>query len=327
MYGTLNSYSTAGAIVLRISHGYEVRENNDPFIDLADRAVDQFSHATAPGAFMVDIMPFCKTIRLWPLPVIGIIIPVANVPEWFPGAGFKRLAREWSKTRQDMAAIPYGFVKDQMVIDICGFAIMSWTFHRLLALPRCLSPQICWKAVLYLRRRRMWRCGLLQPYTLAVPIRLSPPSISPYFETNTYLQTVSPIYSFFLAMTLFPDVQKKAQAEIDTVVGSDLLPSFTDRDSLPYTEVLVKEVFRWSVVGPTGMWISFITFLNCRAAPIAQLIAMFHRVTEDDIHDEYYIPKGSLVIPNIWLVLLHFHIRRANLIQIQVHAQWPADIC
>jgi cytochrome P450 len=54
-------------------------------------------------------------------------------------------------------------------------------------------------------------------------------------------------------MTLFPDVQKKAQAEIDAVVGPDRLPSFTDRDSLPYTEALVKEIFRWSVVGPTGM--------------------------------------------------------------------------
>jgi hypothetical protein len=64
MDGTLNSYSTAGAIILRISHGYEVKENNDPFIDLADRAMDNFSRSSAPGAFMVDIVPFCKTIRL-----------------------------------------------------------------------------------------------------------------------------------------------------------------------------------------------------------------------------------------------------------------------
>jgi cytochrome P450 len=54
-------------------------------------------------------------------------------------------------------------------------------------------------------------------------------------------------------MTLFPDAQKKAQAEIDAVVGSARLPSFADRHSLPYTEALVKEVLRWHVVTPVGM--------------------------------------------------------------------------
>ncbi|KAG1869506.1 cytochrome P450 [Suillus subluteus] len=212
---------TAGAIILRISHGYEVKENNDPFIDLADRAMDQFSQCTAPGAFMVDIMPF-----------------LANVPEWFPGAGFKRLAREWSKTREDMVATPYKFVKDQMA---AGIAPTSFTSNLLKG--RTLSAEeddmVMWAAA------SLYAAGS---------------------ET-----TVSMIYSFFLAMTLFPDVQKKAQAEIDCY-----------RDSLPYTEALVKEVFRWSVVAPIGI---------------------AHRVTEDDIHDGYHIPKGSLVIPNIWFML------------------------
>jgi cytochrome P450 len=54
-------------------------------------------------------------------------------------------------------------------------------------------------------------------------------------------------------MTLFPDAQKKAQAEIDAVVGPARLPSFADRHSLPYTEALVKEVLRWHVVTPVGM--------------------------------------------------------------------------
>jgi cytochrome P450 len=61
-------------------------------------------------------------------------------------------------------------------------------------------------------------------------------------------------------MTLFPDVQKKAQAEIDAVVGPDRLPSFADRDSLPYTKALVKEILRWNAVVPTGMFICCIAF-------------------------------------------------------------------
>ncbi|KAG2077746.1 cytochrome P450 [Suillus decipiens] len=223
---------TAGAIILRISHGYEVKENNDPFIDLADLAVDQFSKSTATGAWLVDIMP-----------------SLAKVPDWLPGAGFKRVAREWHETLEEMVAAPYKFVKDQMA---AGIAPKSFTSNLLEG--RTLSAEedhiVKWSAA------SLYSGG-----------------------ADT---TVSAIYSFFLAMTLFPDAQKKAQAEIDAVVGPDRLPCFSDRDSLPYTEALAKEVLRWNAVVPT---------------------AIPHRVTEDDIHDGYYIPKGSLIIPNIWFML------------------------
>lgn len=53
-------------------------------------------------------------------------------------------------------------------------------------------------------------------------------------------------------MILHPGVVKKAQAEIDGVVGSDRLPNFKDRDSLPYVNALVKEVMRWHPVSPMG---------------------------------------------------------------------------
>jgi hypothetical protein len=49
--------STAGVIILKISHGYEVQEGHDPFVDLADQALQQFSASTAPGAFIVDLLP------------------------------------------------------------------------------------------------------------------------------------------------------------------------------------------------------------------------------------------------------------------------------
>ncbi|KAG1747303.1 cytochrome P450 [Suillus lakei] len=89
---------TAGAIVLRISFSYEVKENNDPFVDLANRALDQFSRSTALGAFMV--------------------------PEWFPGAGFKRLAREWRETLDEMVSAPNKFVRDRIA---AGIAPKSFT--------------------------------------------------------------------------------------------------------------------------------------------------------------------------------------------------------
>jgi cytochrome P450 len=53
-------------------------------------------------------------------------------------------------------------------------------------------------------------------------------------------------------MTLHPDAVKKAQAEIDAVVGNDRLPTFADREHLPYVDALCKEVLRWNSVVPTG---------------------------------------------------------------------------
>ncbi|KAJ7259485.1 cytochrome P450 [Mycena haematopus] len=91
--------------------------------------------------------------------------------------------------------------------------------------------------------------------------------------------TVSALASFFFAMATHPDVQKKAQTEIDSVVGTDRLPEFEDRPSLPFVEALYREVMRWKPVGPLGM---------------------AHASTADDIYNGYFIPKGATIISNIW---------------------------
>ncbi|KAJ7263401.1 cytochrome P450 [Mycena rebaudengoi] len=70
---------------------------------------------------------------------------------------------------------------------------------------------------------------------------------------------------FILAMVLYPECQKKAQAEIDSVIGSSRLPTFEDRENLPYVE--------------------------CICVP--------HRSTQEDVYRGMYIPKGSLVFSNI----------------------------
>lgn len=48
-----------------------------------------------------------------------------------------------------------------------------------------------------------------------------------------------------MAMALHPEVQAKAQAEIDKVIGNERLPRVEDRESLPYIMAVMKEVFRW----------------------------------------------------------------------------------
>ena len=58
-----------------------------------------------------------------------------------------------------------------------------------------------------------------------------------------------------------PNVQKKAQEELDRVIGTDRLPLLSDRGSLPYVEALVKEVLRWHPILPlsTSMNIGYTT--------------------------------------------------------------------
>lgn len=58
--------------------------------------------------------------------------------------------------------------------------------------------------------------------------------------------------ALFLALTLYPDVQRRAQAELDSVVGRDRLPTFEDRPRLPYIDAMCKELLRWRMVSPLG---------------------------------------------------------------------------
>jgi cytochrome P450 len=56
-------------------------------------------------------------------------------------------------------------------------------------------------------------------------------------------------------MTLYPEVQRKAQAEIDRVIGNSRLPDYSDQDELPYVDAVLKEVLRWHPVTPLGMFL------------------------------------------------------------------------
>ena len=47
-----------------ISHGYSVKEHDDSFVDVVEAAVNGFSVCMEPGAFLVDMFPFCKLCSL-----------------------------------------------------------------------------------------------------------------------------------------------------------------------------------------------------------------------------------------------------------------------
>ena len=79
-----------------------------------------------------------------------------------------------------------------------------------------------------------------------------------------------------MAMALYPHVQKKAQAELDAVLGGSRLPTHDDRPALPYTAAVLLETLRWVPATPMGI-------------P--------HRSMEEDEYKGYCIPKGTIVVP------------------------------
>lgn len=71
--------------------------------------------------------------------------------------------------------------------------------------------------------------------------------------------------TFFLAMTLNPDIQVKARKQLDQVVGTGRLPSFSDQPLLPYIDAIMKETIRWRPVVPLGTSLPFAPGTNADA--------------------------------------------------------------
>ncbi|KAF7371336.1 Cytochrome P450 [Mycena sanguinolenta] len=223
-----------GAITLRIAYGYHIvpEPEQDGFLEMFNRVAINFSQATAPGAFLVDIIP---ALRYW--------------PEWLPGGGFHTTAKEWSTQLHGTVDTGYEYVKEQIAT---GNVEPSFTANLL-------------------------EEGFQEEYL----IKWAALTIQGGGADTSAAQ----IKAFFLAMSLYPEVQAAAQKEIDAVVGADRLPDISDRERLPYVNALCKEVLRFHVSVPTGV-------------P--------HRAREDLIYDRgegatpVLIPKDSLVIANIW---------------------------
>ncbi|KAI0060303.1 cytochrome P450 [Artomyces pyxidatus] len=95
-------------------------------------------------------------------------------------------------------------------------------------------------------------------------------------------KTVTVFASSILALVLHPSVQKRAQAELDRVVGHSRLPTFEDQPSLPYISAICREAMRWNVPVP---------------------LAVAHSPTQDEIYDGMLIPEGAAVMLNAWGIL------------------------
>ncbi|KAL5382560.1 hypothetical protein DPSP01_006400 [Paraphaeosphaeria sporulosa] len=180
----------------------------------------------------------------WPVDIMPFL---QYAPEWLPIAGFKRTARQMAAQLHQTTEQPYQFVKEQMRQNKAKTSFLSQAIENIKS-----------DSDTDMERIHKWSAS------------------------SMYLggadTTVSSLMTFFLAIARFPDVQTKAQEELDRVIG-DRLPVSADRNQLPYIRALVSETHRWHPVAP---------------------MALPHASTKDDVINGYRIPKGSLLLPNNW---------------------------
>ncbi|KAF6828840.1 cytochrome p450 oxidoreductase [Colletotrichum plurivorum] len=169
------------------------------------------------------------------------------IPEWLPGGGWKKDGRRYAADVKYTVETPYKFVQKQMEQEKHEQSYLSQALETTEDTPMNV-------------RNNKWTAASI-------------------FGAGSDT-TVAVNSAFYLAMALFPEVQKRAQAEIDAVVGSDRLPVASDRKSLPYVDALVKEIIRWHPIVPMGL-------------P--------HTNEKDAEYKGYRIPKHAILMPNVWL--------------------------
>ncbi|KAI0674473.1 CyP450 monooxygenase [Trametes maxima] len=184
--------------------------------------------------------------------MVEVIHSLRYLPSWFPGAGFKRWATSKRKVVLAMRDVPFDAVKEDMANGTARPSIAASLLEK--------------------------QAELDDAAAVAEHEEVSRDITALAYVTGADT-TFSSVVAFFLAMTNFPEVQAKAQAELDAVVGPERLPHFDDRPSLPYIDALVKECLRWHVVVP---------------------LSLPHRTTEDEVYNGYFIPKGTLILSNTW---------------------------
>ncbi|CUA75218.1 O-methylsterigmatocystin oxidoreductase [Rhizoctonia solani] len=204
-------------------------------------------------AIFSDIMaPGRWMIEVFPL--------LRYVPKWFPGATFHKAVASWVPILQATEDETFEFVKSQMAK---GTAEPSFT-------SKLLQPENG------------------QEVTKEEEDNIKRVAASLYGAASD--TTVSAVKSFFLAMTLYPDVQAKAHSEIDTFLQSQPHKQFItmdDRPNLPYTSALIREVLRWH--------------------PVLTLVGHRSNAEDDEnvvVGDKTYrIPAQTSVIANVWKIM------------------------
>ncbi|OCH86632.1 cytochrome P450 [Obba rivulosa] len=222
-----------GKNIVENAYGLQIDSPSSKYIRLSKQTHDSIQHAVMPGSFVVDVFPILR-----------------HIPAWFPGAGFKKLARIARARGVEMVNGAFNEVKQTMAQGKARDSLAA-TLLRDTSQKQGSDEEY--------EHTVMWAVGSL--YGAGT-------------ESNA-----SSLATFLMMMAMHPDIQAKAHEELDRVVGSERLPAMDDRESLPYIDAIVKETLRYHPPTPMGI---------------------AHRLLKDDVYEGYYLPKGCIVLSNIW---------------------------
>ncbi|CAE6528036.1 unnamed protein product [Rhizoctonia solani] len=227
-------FYTMAISMFEMAYGYHLQGKYDPILVELELALHNGFRAAMFANFYVNIIP-----------------ALMYVPEWLPGAGWKRKILSWKAQKIRALSAPYEWVKARVADGTAQPSVLSSILQDE-SIYSSLSPDI--------RDTTLEQLGMI-------------------FYAGGTDTSATALLNFIAAMTLYPDVQEKAQRELDTVLGSGVFPAISDRDRLPYINNLVLELLRWRPVLP---------------------IAIPHVCYEDDVYRGYDFVKGDIIIGNVW---------------------------
>ncbi|KAL1740755.1 cytochrome P450 [Schizophyllum fasciatum] len=229
------------AVTIRILIGHEIKSADDLYVKLTDAITKAATEGGAPGAAGVDFLPW-----------------LIHLPTWCDPTGSTAVIHKYKDAKAKMNTIPYNRIVEEME---AGTAKSSFILKILEEEERRQQNG---------EPRSLTERGI---QGLSGAVYTGEPALA-----DKPTQTLDSMIIFIFAIVNHPEVQARAKAELDAVVGPSRMPDFADRPNLPYIERIIQETFRFWPVIPVGP----------------------HKVTEDDVYEGMFIPKGSIVIYNAY---------------------------
>ncbi|KEP49473.1 O-methylsterigmatocystin oxidoreductase [Rhizoctonia solani 123E] len=193
--------------MFRSAYGYRIQGHDDPFFRGATEAIEHLFSAHMYTNFWVNILP-----------------ALSYVPDWVPGTGWKRTAKEWREQKNWTLNSTLQWTKDRVAEGSAEPSILGALLDHKLTSNWTQED----------KEYRLKELGLV------------------LFSGGTDTSS-NVLVKFVAAMVLNPKVQAKAQEEIDRVLGSFKLPTIADEERLPYVRNLILETLRWHPVLPTAV--------------------------------------------------------------------------